>query len=91
MHVLGFSPDERFIDNIVNADEKAYQNLKVHNPDYPTPEELKSKIKWGNIDFDGDFSQDTDGSNMIKALLLDSEPGPLYVTAQGGRAQSHER
>ena len=31
-----FSPDERFIDNIVNAYAKAYPNLRVHDPDYPT-------------------------------------------------------
>jgi len=81
-----FTPDERFIDNIVNAYAKAYPNLKVHDPDYPSPEELKSKIKWGNVDFDGDFSTDTDGSNLIKSLLLDDEPGPLYATAQGGES-----
>ena len=81
-----FSPDERFIDNIVGAYAKVYRNLKVHDPDYPSPEELKSKIKWGNVDFDGDFSKDTDGSNLIKSLLLDAEPGPLYVTAQGGES-----
>ncbi len=81
-----FSKDERFIDNIVEAYSKAYPNLKVHNPKYPSPKELKSKIKWGNVDFDGDFSEDTDGSNLIKSLLLDAEPGPLYVTAQGGES-----
>lgn len=81
-----FSPDEHFIDNIVDAYAKAYRNLKVHDPDYPSPEELKSKIKWGNVDFDGDFSKDTDGSNLIKSLVLDDQPGPLYVTAQGGES-----
>ena len=81
-----FVPEERFMDNIVDAYTKAYPNLKVHNPDYPSPEELKSKIKWGNVDFDGDFSKDTDGSNLIKSLLLDSQPGALYVTAQGGES-----
>jgi hypothetical protein len=81
-----FSTDEHFIDDIVNAYAKVYQNLKVHDPNYPSPEELKSKIKWGNVDFDGDFSEDTDGSNLIKSLLLDAEPGPLYVTAQGGES-----
>jgi hypothetical protein len=81
-----FSPDEHFIDNIVDAYAKVYRNLKVHDPDYPSPEELKSKIKWGNVDFDGDFSKDTDGSNLIKSLLLDDQPGPLYVTAQGGES-----
>lgn len=81
-----FSPDEHFIDNIADAYAKAYRNLKVHDPNYPSPAELKSKIKWGNVDFDGDFSRDTDGSNLIKALLLDDQPGPLYVTAQGGES-----
>src|SRR5215469_12158547 len=81
-----FSPDERFIDNIVDAYSKVYQNLKVHDSGYPSPAELKSKIKWGNIDFDGDFSHDSDGSNLIKSLLLDEQPGPLYVTAQGGES-----
>ena len=81
-----FSPDEHFIDEIVDAYAKVYQNLKVHDPDYPSPAELKAKIRWGNVDFDGDFSRDTDGSNLIKSLLLDDEPGPLYVTAQGGES-----
>ena len=81
-----FSPDERFIDDIVDAYTKAYPNLKVHDSDYPSPEQLRSKIKWGNVDFDGDFSKDTDGSNLIRSLLLDAEPGPLYVTAQGGES-----
>ena len=81
-----FSPDEHFIDNIVNAYAKVYKNLKVHDPDYPSPEELKSKVKWGNVEFDGDFSKDTDGSNLIKSLLLDDKAGPLYVTAQGGES-----
>ena len=81
-----FAPGEHLIDNIVDAYAKAYPNLKVHDPDYPSPEKLKSKIKWGNVDFDGDFSKDTDGSNLIKSLLLDDEPAPLYVTAQGGES-----
>jgi len=81
-----FASNERFIDDIVDAYATAYPNLKVHDPDYPPPAELKSKIKWGNVEFDGDFSKDTDGSNLIKSLLLDDQPGPLYVTAQGGES-----
>ena len=48
--------------------------------------ELKSRIKWGNVEFDGDYSRDTDGSNLIKSLLLDDRPGPLFVSAQGGQS-----
>lgn len=77
---------ELFIDEIVDAYAKSYPNLRIHNPNYPDPAKLKSKIRWGNVDFEGDFSKDTDGSNLIKSLLLDKEPGPLYVTAQGGQS-----
>ncbi|MGC4053513.1 MAG: DUF1593 domain-containing protein [Paludibaculum sp.] len=81
-----WAPDDHFIDEIVDAYAKSYANLKIHNPDYPSPAELRSKIKWGNVEFDGDYSKDTDGSNLIKSLVLDSRPGPLYVTAQGGQS-----
>src|SRR5262249_44788895 len=57
---------EKFIDDIVDAYAKSYANLKVHDPNYPDPGKLKSKIKWGNVDFEGDYSKDTDGSNLIK-------------------------
>lgn len=81
-----WAPGERFIDDIVDAYGKAYPNLKVHNPNYPLPADLRSRIKWGNVEFEGDYSKDTDGSNLIKSLLLDNQPGPLYVTAQGGQS-----
>ncbi|HZU27705.1 MAG TPA: DUF1593 domain-containing protein [Bryobacteraceae bacterium] len=81
-----WAPDEHFIDDIADAYAKVYANLKVHDPNYPPPVELKSKIKWGNVSFEGDYSRDTEGSNLIKSLLLDDQPGPLYVTAQGGQS-----
>lgn len=77
---------EQWIDDIVDAYAKVHANLIVHNPGYPTPAQLRSKIKWGNVEFDGDYSKDTDGSNLIKALLLDDVPGPLFVTAGGGQS-----
>ncbi len=79
-----WAPDERFIHDAVEAYEKVYPNLKVHNPDYPSPDDLKSKIRFGNVEFDGDFSKDTPGSDLIKSLMLDDQPGPLYITAWGG-------
>ena len=81
-----YKEHEAFIDHIVDAYAKVYPNLKVHNKNYPDPEKLRSKIKWGNVDFEGDFSNDTDGSVLIAKLLLDDQPGPLYVTAQGGQS-----
>lgn len=78
--------DERFIHEAVEAYEKVYHNLVMHNPAYPSPSYLKSKIRYGNIEFEGDFSKDTEGSDLIKSVLLDTKPGPVYVTAWGGQS-----
>lgn len=77
-------PHQRFIDDAVDLYEQVYPNLRVHDPDYPTPAALRSKIRWGNVDFDGDFSKDTPGSNLIRDLLLDADPTPIYLLAWGG-------
>jgi len=61
--------DELFIDDVVAAYARAYPNLKVHDRSYPTPAMLKSKILWGNVSFEGDYSADTPGSNLIKHVL----------------------
>ena len=81
-----WAKDERFIHNAVEAYAKVYPTLKVHNPNYPTPDELKSKIRYGNIEFDGDFSKDSPGSDLIKSLMLDNKPGQLFITAWGGQS-----
>lgn len=81
-----WAKDERFIHDIVGAYAKVYPNLKIHNPNYPTPAYLTSKIRYGNIEFDGDYSKDSPGSNLIKSLILDDKPGPLYLTAWGGQS-----
>lgn len=81
-----WADDERFIHDAVEAYEKVYPNLKVHNTHYPTPEVLKSKIFYGNIEFDGDISKDSPGSDHIKSLMLDDKPGQLFITAWGGHS-----
>ena len=77
---------ERFIDDAVETYEKVYTNLKVHNPNYPLPSLLKSKIRYGNIEFDGDISKNSPGSDLIKSLILDDKPGRLFITAWGGQS-----
>jgi len=81
-----WADNERFIHDAVEAYEKVYANLKLHNPDYPSPDELKSKIRHGNIEFDGDISKDSPGSDLIKSLMLDENREPLYITAWGGQS-----
>jgi hypothetical protein len=79
-----WAPNERFIDDAVDIYERVYSNLRAHHPDYPAPATLRSKIRWGNIEFDGDFSKDTPGSDLIRGLLLDDDPEPVYLLAWGG-------
>jgi hypothetical protein len=81
-----WAPDERYIDAAVDAYAEAYPNLRVHDAGYPTPPELRSKIRWGNVEFDGDMSKDTPGSDLIKSLLLDDEESPVYLHAWGGQS-----
>ncbi len=81
-----WAKDEHFIHTAVDAYAKVYANLKIHNPNYPSPDELKSKIRFGNIEFDGDISKNSPGSDLIKSLILDDKPSPLFITAWGGQS-----
>lgn len=61
-----------------------YGNLVKHDKTYPTPEYLKSIIRIGNIEFEGEMVKETEGSNFIKGILLDNDPTPAYVQLWGG-------
>src|SRR5574338_185764 len=74
-----WAPNERFIDDAIDVYERVYPNLRVHHADYPTPAALRSKIRWGNVEFDGDISKDTPGSDLIRDLLLDDNAEPIYL------------
>ena len=79
-----WAAQERFIDDAVDVYAQVYPNLRVHRPDYPAPGELRSRIRWGNVEFDGDISKDTPGSDLIRDVLLDDGPEPVYLLAWGG-------
>ena len=55
----------------VDLYERVYPNLRVHDAGYPPPADLRSTIRWGNVEFDGDISKDSPGSDLIRRLLLD--------------------
>ena len=61
-----------------------YANLALNNSDYPTPEYLLSVTKTGNTAFEGDVRFDTEGSELIKACILDDDPRQLYIHHWGG-------
>lgn len=75
---------EKWIDDDIDLYAQSYDNLKQHAPGFPTPQALKELVYVGNIDDVGEMGKDTPGSDRIVEVLLDSEPGPVYLQAWGG-------
>jgi hypothetical protein len=71
-------------DHLLKGYAQVYPNLLVHDQTYPTPEALASITKVGNVDFDSEMAKDTEGSDLIKKLILDKDPRTLYLQAWGG-------
>ncbi|MFD4960054.1 nucleoside hydrolase-like domain-containing protein [Microbacterium sp. NPDC058389] len=79
-----WAPGERFIDDAVDAYAQVYDNLVVHDPRYPSPGSLRAVIREGNVDFEGDTSRESPGSQLIADALLDERPGPLHLQLWAG-------
>ncbi len=77
-------PGEQWIYDLVDAYGKVYPNLIKHSKNYPTHQYLKDIIRIGNIDFEGEMAKNTEGSDFIKAKLLDEDTSPLYLQVWGG-------
>lgn len=79
-----FHPVEWVRDYIRHYAE-VYDNLLLHDPDYPKPDDLLSRWKVGNIDGAGEMDKRTDGAIHIANVLLDdSDPRPIWLQAWGG-------
>lgn len=77
-------PGTTWMEEYIDKYAQVYPNLTKHAKGYPTPARLKSLVRVGNIDFEGDMSRDTEGSDFIKNSLLDNDPGPVYLQIWGG-------
>nr|WP_319510070.1 nucleoside hydrolase-like domain-containing protein [uncultured Draconibacterium sp.] len=77
-------PGTTWMQELTDKYAKVYPNLIQHDPNYPTPEYLKSIIRVGNIDFEGEMEKVTEGSEFIKNILLDDDDTPVYVQIWGG-------
>jgi hypothetical protein len=63
---------------------RVYDHLRQHADGYPTPEELKRRVYVGNITNVGEMERDTPGADRIVQVLLDDQPGPVYLQTWGG-------
>ena len=79
-----WAPGERFLDDALDAYAEVHGNLIVHDPAYPSADELRSVVREGNVAFEGDMSEETPGSRLIADALLDDEPGPVYLQNWAG-------
>lgn len=69
------------IDQYYRAD---YEYLVQNDPRYTDPDELLSKVKVGNVEFQGDVRFDTEGSDLIKNAILDDDERTLFISTWGG-------
>jgi hypothetical protein len=77
-------PGVNWMQDLLAAYEQVHPNLQLHDEGFPSADHLRSLIRVGNIDFEGEMEKDTEGSDFIKDKLLDEDPTPLYLQAWGG-------
>lgn len=73
-----------WMDELIDKYALSWPSLKSNDSAYPSPEYLKSIVKVGNIKFEGEMDEDTEGSDYVKSLILDDDPDPLYMLIWGG-------
>jgi hypothetical protein len=76
--------DVSWLDEQIDAYAAVYPSLKQHDPDYPSPEYLRSQVFVGNIAYEGEMEKPTPGSDRIVEVLLDDDPAPVWLQAWGG-------
>jgi len=81
-------PGKEQLWELIDEYEKIYPNLRVHDPNYPTPNYVRSITKIGNIGYVGEMLGATDGSNIIRDVILkdvfDESIEKLYIQHWGG-------
>lgn len=77
-------PGTEWMDELLDAYDQVHPNLVLHDPDYPAADDLRGLVRVGNIDFEGSMDRDTEGSDLIKARLLDEDTTALYLQVWGG-------
>lgn len=77
-------PGTDWMFRVIDDYEKDYPNLSRHAEGYPTPDELRSITKVGNIGYEGEMEAATEGSELIRSRILDDDDRTLYIQVWGG-------
>ena len=77
-------PGTEWMSRVIDDYEKDYPQLIRHAEGYPTPAYLRSITKVGNIGYEGEMEAPSEGSELIRARILDEDERPLYLQVWGG-------
>ena len=77
-------PGTEWMNPLLEAYESVYPKLSQHAEGFPTADHLRSLVRVGNIEFEGEMEKDTPGSDFIKEKLLDENREPIYLQVWGG-------
>lgn len=77
-------PGTQWMDTMLDAYEQVYPMLSQNASGYPTADHLRSLIRVGNIDFEGEMEKETPGSRFIQERLMNDNPEPIYLQVWGG-------
>lgn len=73
-----------WLDRQLDQYAAVYPNLILHDPGYPSPDDLRAKAFVGNIAYEGEMDTVTAGSTHIVDVLLDPDTSPIWLQAWGG-------
>lgn len=73
-----------WVNDYLDRYAKIYPNLRKHAHGYPSPQQLRSLYKIGNITNVGEMTEVTPGSELIRKTILDQDRRTLYIQAWGG-------
>ena len=70
--------------DMLDSYAECYPNLSAHDPNYPTAEDLRAVTVVGNVKLEGEMEEVTEGSELIRACILDDDPRTLNIAVGGG-------
>ncbi|MCW3789312.1 DUF1593 domain-containing protein [Plebeiibacterium sediminum] len=74
-----------WIKDYIHLYAKVYDNLLLHDQNYPSPDFLLSKWKVGNINGNDEDDIRTEGAELIASVLLNkNDSRPVWIQAWGG-------
>ena len=77
-------PGTDWMYRVLDDYEKDYPNLIRHAEGYPAPDALRAVTKIGNIGYEGETEAPSEGSELIRARILDDDERTLYLQVWGG-------